>query len=133
MSFRGITTERNVAASIDAHQGDATALNRIIAENLRADCVELRMKAVDDLDRAGYPIDEFWVETAQDGDHISGTVITAENGYVSLADDSNRFIIVQGHELSGETTVGQSGLLRVTEPQIEVSVVRVSGTKCDLN
>lgn len=108
VSFRGVTTERNVAASIDAHQGDTTALGRIIVENLGAECVELRMKAVDDLDRAGYPVDEFWVETAQDGDHISGTVITAENGYVSLADDSNRFIIVQGDGLSGEATVGQT-------------------------
>ena len=108
VSFRGVTTERNVAASIDAHQGDTTAIGRIIVENLGADCVELRMKAVDDLDRAGYPVDEFWVETAQDGDRISGMVITAENGYVSLADDSNRFIIVQGHGLPGETTVGRT-------------------------
>lgn len=108
VSFRGVTTERNVAASIDAHQGDITALSRIIVENLSASCVELRMKAVDDLDRAGYPVDEFWVETAQDGDHVSGTVITAGNAYVSLADDSNRFIIVQSHESPAEATVGHT-------------------------
>lgn len=108
VSFKGITTERNVAASIDAHQGDTTAMGRIIVENMDADCVELRMKAVNDLDRSGYPVDEFWVETAQDGDRISGTVVTAENGYVSLADDNNRFIIVRSHEMPNDAKVGQS-------------------------
>lgn len=108
VSFIGVTTERNVGASIDAHQGDTTAMSRIIVESFGAGCVELRMKAVVDLDRAGYPVDEFWVETAQDGDHISGTVITVENGYASLADDSNRFIIVRCHELPTQAKVGQT-------------------------
>lgn len=108
VSFKGITTERNVAASIDAHQGDTTAMGRIIVENMDADSVERRMKAVNDLDRSGYPVDEFWVETAQNGDHVFGTVITTENGYVSLADDNNRFIIVQSHKLPAETKIGQT-------------------------
>lgn len=108
IDFHGVTTERNVSASIDAHQGDTTALNRIVVESMDADRVALRMQAVDDLDRAGYPVDEFWVETAQDGDHISGTVITAENGYASLADDNNRFIIVPRQDMPMEANVGQT-------------------------
>ncbi|MFV1630824.1 Fic/DOC family protein [Phaeobacter sp. JH20_18] len=108
IDFHGVTTERNVSASIDAHQGDTTALNRIVVESMDADRVALRMQAVDNLDRAGYPVDEFWVETAQDGDHISGTVITAENGYASLADDNNRFIIVPRQDMPVEVNVGQT-------------------------
>lgn len=108
IDFHGVTTERNVSASVDAHQGDTTAMNRIIVESMDADRVALRMQAVDDLDRAGYPVDEFWVETAQDGDHISGTVITAEDGYASLADDNNRFIIVPSHDMPVAAKVGQT-------------------------
>ncbi len=108
IDFHGVTTERNVSASIDAHQGDTTALNRIVVESMDADRVALRMQAVDDLDRAGYPVDEFWVETAQDGDHISGTVITTEDGYASLADDNNRFIIVPRQDMPVDANVGQS-------------------------
>ncbi len=108
IDFEGVTTERNVSASIDAHQGDTTAMNRIVVECMDADRVALRMQAVDDLDRAGYPVDEFWVETAQDGDHISGTVITAETDYASLADDNNRFIIVPRQDMPVDANVGQT-------------------------
>lgn len=108
INFEGVTTERNVSASVDAHHGDQDALHRIIVESLDEDRVELRMAAVYDLDREGMPLDDLWVETAQSGDVISGTIIACRARYVSVADENNRFIIVPktadfGDEKPGKT------------------------------
>lgn len=118
LSFRGVTEQRNIEASIHADRGTPEELHRIIRESLDTDRVNLRVSAVIALNNAGIEVNKAWVETPETGDRINGTITTRTDDHVSVLDGDNRYIALPAAALSPTLASGDVVDFRYQGPTI---------------
>ncbi len=117
LDFEGVTSERNINASVEAFHGKTDALHRIVTESLDPDRVSLRLDAIAALERTGIQVDQFHVETVAPGDQVQGTLIDKTPSHASVVDTNNRIFILPESTLNHHMKSGDVVNLQIPEDQ----------------
>lgn len=120
IDFEGVTGERMIQASIEAHGGDNDALKAIIAESLDPERVALRQNAITALEAAGVETNDFWISTASPGDHITGTFIGRTSNHLTVVTEENHIHVLPPEALPANMKAGNPVDMVYSPPAQEI-------------
>lgn len=133
LDFDGVTAERMTLASIEAINDNPEPFRAIIAESLDAERVALRLEAVAALEKTGVEADDFWIETASNGQRVRGVFLAREENHVSVVTDDNHFVIMPAVEQTVRFARGDVvNMVFQSAREIDTPAVRRSDTDLEL-